>query len=832
MNKAHILLVMAAGSLAPLAADAVSDAANALRGGQPARALSLLGQAQDSVETSFWRGRALLELGRYREAVAALSEVPTDHELYPYAAKGMIYCAQRSEELEPRSVLLPMTRQRVYPEIARMACATLAEHNLLHHHHSEEDKELCTAEAARMMEAAWPGPENRTDPAFIILRGYLLAHQRRFPEAEELCRSIEANPSISTEMKLRARLALAEVYYREADAAQEEEEREEAGDKAEETLLQFISANPNSPLIDEAFRRLHARAAFRKSEYASSKLREWAEDLQSSHRSCLAMYMLMVNPTKGNNSVTRSLTLVNAALSHFPNEQTVRNMQLRHASRLVTDGALQEAQVYLQQVAADDPYRLFYEAQIHRDDANTAMHSYLRASLTAPEGLYTPALVNALTCAMRSGNRQEEGAIMQIRHLEPRTRAALLLARATHYAGTHPDQARKDLEEALSLPLRAMIKVQCMLDLAALELEQSPAQAARRLDELELELSPRSILSTESTRHGTFPHGYLMRDSWTAEQLLRYLTIKEHCIRQLYAEDTLVAAGMVLEATRKIQKLTHDPSISSALSLFEAALLAEMQQKQEALNKLEAILQYEKNHHFRARAYLMMGRIYSSMETMDSLRKAIGYYEQSAKTGTWYADLATAFQASILVRFGELDKARKLLQDLLQNRGDRMRVDVKAYVYSVLADSWALSSRIDAPDEAIRACSTMLDNSELPAEWRNRLLLQHATLCARYDRHREALDSYLALLDADPVASPHPSRGDWYLLYYAGAGAISSYLEAKEYSKAADIAERVGMWKTTFPEEFKIPSTRFLEWAKLIRRLHSTEREEPEPAEK
>lgn len=832
MNKAHILLLMAAGSLAPLAADTLSEAANAVRNGQPARALNLLEQAGDTVEQSFWRGRALLELERYKEAVDALSEVPTDHELYPYAAKAMIYCAQRSEELEPRVVLLPMTRQRVYPEIARMACAALAEHNLLHHHHSDADKELCTAEAARMMQAAWPDPAERTDPSFVILRGYLLAHQGRFLEAEELCRSAEANPSISTEMKLRARLALAEVYYQEADAAQEEEEREEAADKAEETLLQFISANPNSPLIDEAFRRLHIRAAFRKSEYAASKLREWAEDLQSAHRSCLAMYMLMVNPAKGNDSVTRSLTLANAALSHFPNEQAVRNMQLHHASRLVTDGAQQEAQVYLQQVPADDPYRLFYEAQIHRDDLGAAMHSYLDAARTAPEGLYTPALVNALTCAMRSGNRQEEEAIMQNRHLEPRTKAALLLARATHYADTRPDLARQDLEEALSLPVRAMLKAQCMLDLAALELEESPSLAARRLDELENELKPHGILPTESTRHGTFPHGYLVGDSWTAEQLLRYLSIKESCLRQLYGGNPRLAVQMVLEATHKIQKLTHDPSITSALTLFEASLMAEMQQNHEAIGILTALLQHEKNQYFRARAYLMMGRIYSSMETMDSLRKAIGYYEQSAKTDTWYADLATAFQASILVRFGELDKARILLRNLLQNKGYRMRVDVKAYVYSVLADSWALSSRINAPDEAIRACATMLANSDLPTEWRNRLLLQHATLCARYDRHQEALASYLALLDADPVASDHPSRGDWYLLYYAGAGAISSYLEAKEYSKAADIAERVGMWKTTFPEEFKIPSTRFLEWAKLIRRLHSTEREASEPAEK
>lgn len=821
MNKAFFLLLLATGSLATASADSLSDAVAALRDGQPVRALTLLNETPDSVEQSYWRGRTLVELGRYREAVAALAEVPAHHELYAYAAKGMIYCAQHSEELEPRAVLLPITRQQVFPEIAHMACAALAEQHLLHQHHSAEDKDQCTAEAARMMESAWPKPEDRSDPAFVILRSYLLAHQRNFTEAEELCRSVEANPSIPLDMKLRARLALAEVYYLQADAAQEDTEREEAADKAEETLLQFIAANPNSSLIDEAFRRLHAREAFRKSEYAASRLREWAQDLQSAHRCCLAMYMLMVNPTKGNDSLTRSLTLANAALSHFPNECAVHSMQLCHANRLVTEGALQEALVYLQQVPADDAYRLFYEAQIRSNEPEAAMQNYLEASRIAPEGLYTPALVNALTCAMRTGNRQEEDAIMQSPHLEPRTKAALLLARATYYANTKPEQARNDLEEALALPIRTMIKVQCMLDLAALELKTSPDLAAKHLEELEQELKPHNILSPDSARHGTFPHGYLMRDSWTAEQLLRYLVLKEKSIRHQHAEQPRRAAELVLEATRKIQSLTKDPSISSALMLFEASLLAEMQQTQKALSKLRTLLQKEKTAQARSRAYLMMGRIYSAMETMDSLREAISYYEQSAKTDTWYADLATAFQAGILVRFGELDKAQKLLRERLQRNSDRMRPEVKAYLYSVLADSWALSSRVDAPDEAIRACATILADSELPVEWRNRLLLQHATLCARYDRHQEALASYIALLDADPVASDHPSLGDWYLLYYAGAGAISSYLEIKEYSKAAEVAERVGMWKTSFPEEFHMPSTRFLEWAKLIRRLHS-----------
>lgn len=832
MNKPFLMLLVSAGALAPLSADSLSDAAASVRSGQPAHALELLEQIPDSEEQAFWRGRALLELRRFREAAAALAAVPAEHELYPYAAKGIIHAAQCSEEVDPRALLLPITRQQKHPDIARMACAALAEHHLLHRHPSAEDRAQCTAEAVRMMEKAWPEPAQRTEPAFVVLRVYLLSHQRRHIEAEELCRSIEANPSIPVEMKQRARLALAEVYYQAADDTTDAHEREEWADKAEETLLQFISANPTSPLIDEAFRRLNTRQAFRKSEYAISKLREWSQDLLSAHRSCLAMYMMMLNPTKGNDSLTLSLTLANAALSHFPNEPAVRSMQLRHAERLVSDGALHEAQVYLQQVPSDDPYRLFYEGLIRSDDASEAMQLYLSAAQTAPEEVYTPALVNALTCALRCGDQQKENDIMQSRHLEPRTKAALLLARATHNAASRPDSAKKDLQEALSLPLRAMIKTQCMLDLAALELAESPSKAAKRLEELEHELKPQHILPAASAPHGTFPHGYRMRDSWTAKQLLRYLRLKENCIRSLYSEHPKQAAQLVLDATRNIQAISSDPSISSALTLFEASLLAEMQQNEEALEKLTTLLQHETTPHFRARAFLMIGRIYSSMETMETLRKAVGYFEQCAKTDTWYADLATAFQASILVRFGELEKAQNLLNALLQKKGREMRLDVKAYVYSVLADSWALSSRVDAHDEAVRACATILQENELPREWRNRLLLQHATLCARYDRHQEALESYLELLNADPVAAEHPSQGDWFLLYYAGAGAISSYLETGEYSKAADIAERVGMWRTSFPEEFKIPSTRFLEWAKLIRRLHASSNEENETEEK
>ncbi|MEE1265227.1 MAG: hypothetical protein UHH87_02960, partial [Akkermansia sp.] len=119
-------LLLSLSLLAACAAQAdTTQAANLVREGKPADALNAL-HNQSSPEAAFWKGRALIDLGRLREAAAALAQVPAEHELYPYAAKALLYCAWKSESVDFAVIATPMATSN-NPEIAELATAALAE---------------------------------------------------------------------------------------------------------------------------------------------------------------------------------------------------------------------------------------------------------------------------------------------------------------------------------------------------------------------------------------------------------------------------------------------------------------------------------------------------------------------------------------------------------------------------------------------------------------------------------------------------------------------------------------------------------------------------------
>ncbi|MBR5185534.1 MAG: hypothetical protein IKW19_04480, partial [Akkermansia sp.] len=83
-----LLLTLLAAQIA-LADTGTAD--RLLRESKPADALHAL-QGESGPDASFWRGRALIALGRLEEASRELQAVPAGHHLYTYAAKALLYC--------------------------------------------------------------------------------------------------------------------------------------------------------------------------------------------------------------------------------------------------------------------------------------------------------------------------------------------------------------------------------------------------------------------------------------------------------------------------------------------------------------------------------------------------------------------------------------------------------------------------------------------------------------------------------------------------------------------------------------------------------------------
>ncbi len=795
MTRVSSALVLLLAALPLCRAEGMAEAQRALRAHHPEQALEALEKAPDSPAAAFWRGRALLELRRYSEAVSWLRQVPEGDALFPYAAKALMFCARECPKVDVESCLMPLTASKD-AEVARLAAALLAEHDLLNGLGSE-------SEVAELLERAWPeGVESA--PERRLLEVYRLARVGHFDEALALCRMLEAQPGLSTAQRHRVRLAMAEVYYGEAERG-EASERVSAADKAEETLLQFISANPDSPLLEEAFRRLNRRHAFATSDYASSKLVEWATDTPRAHRSCLALQELQAiyNLTPDD---ARALALVNTAQSFFPHEPATRRILLEQTRRLLAAGQDAQAEPYLQSLKEDDPYRLFFAAGARGSHPQEALPLYLKAAEQAPEELRRLSLVNALYCALQLEDEQTARRLFGMPGLSTETRAAMLSTGALYLAQKSPEAARRMLEVELQLPLGEAERTDAMMDLAAMLLSSQREHAAALISE--------------------FSRADLRR--WRADQLLRYAAFTEELTRAEGREKDEDGASTARRILPEFEALMHRPGterVAAELRLAHAALLCEAGREAEAVSELGAFLRETKVPELRARAYLALAQAYDRFGTSPARRMALAYLNRCEQISSRYRREALALKAHLLTLTGKAEEARRLLEKELGDQQHPPDALDRARLCSSLADAWALEQSPDAGLCAIRALEDALGDRRLPVRWLFRLRLHHAALCLRYGYTPQAIEDFEAILDADPLAERHHLASGPYVLYAAGAGEVTAWLEEEDYERAAEVAERVAdrVSSAETSEKAARYATRLRNWAKQIRRMHPSD---------
>ena len=683
-------------------------------------------------------------------------------------------------------------------EISRLAAALLAEYDLLNGRGSE-------SEVAELLEKAWPeGPDSA--PERSLLEVYRLARIGHFDEALNLCRRLEAQPGLSMAQRHRVRLAMAEVYYGEAERG-EDSERVSAADKAEETLLQFISANPDSPLLEEAFRRLHRRHAFATSDYASGKLVEWAKDVPRAHRSCLALQELqsLYNLTPDD---ARALALVNTAQSFFPHEPATRRILLEQTRRLLAAGQDAQAEPYLQSLEADDPYRLFFAAGARGAQPKEALPLYLKAAEQAPEELRRLSLANALLCALQLGEEQTARSLFGVPGLSTETRAAMLSTGALYLAQKSPEAARRMLEIELQLPLGEEERTDAMMDLAAMQLGAQRERAAALISE--------------------FSRADLRR--WRPDQLLRYAAFEEALVRAEAQEadedeDERVTARRVLTALEELMRRPGAECVASELRLAHAALLCEAGREAQAVAELLAFLSETREPARRAQIYLALAQAYDRFGTSSARQTALDYLGRCEQIDSPYRGAALALKAHLLTLTGKAEEARRLIEKALGDQQHPPDARDRALLCSSLADAWALEQSPDAGLCAIRALEDVLGDRRLPMRWLFRLRLHHAALCLRYGYTQQAIEDFEAILEADPLAERHHLASGPYVLYATGAGEVTAWLEEGDYERAAEVAERVAdrVSAAETSEKAARYATRLRNWAKQIRRMHPSD---------
>lgn len=798
-------------SLLPLLSGIISaapeeEAAQKLRAGDPVGVLTVL-SGREGPESDFWKGRALVELQRMKEAAAFLSKVPENHELYPYAAKALLYCAWQSPEVEFSSVV-PTLAASQNPEIAKIAAAALAEYWL----QQPESQDNTALELLRSL--AEKSPEFL--PVLQLLEVENLRQKGNYDEAIRLCRSIEENRDFSPEIRRRVRLALAEVYYAQEAAGfpgtptaerngflsgitaseedPDEQENPPAEGKGEETLLHFISTNPDSPLLPEAFRRLAAHKAFTTGKYARERLREWIEDEEKPQRAALSLLILqyLINQDNPEN-IAPDNTCTNTALTLFPREKATQLILLEHVRYLLEYGNLQEASKYLAHVTQDSPYRTFFAATILAEsDAWQAGLMFRDCARHAPESLRPSAFANSLICALRSGNHALEKELMEYAYYSEEAEAEVYAALFLYHMGKDTAAARHALQKLQAIPSRESgFMVDFLLDKAWFNLEDSPLMVEQELTHANTQL-------------------------FLPEQLLRYYMMREVAMRKASPVDRKAETeDRICEMMRQAIENTHNRRLNHKLRFHLAHLFSRRSLHADAYHQLMELNRLAGDSNMAAQSLFHAAYEKELIGTADSLAKAAEIYSLCAEKHPELKIPASIQQASVLIRIGRGDEAESLLKHIL-SKEETLTPEYRTLIHITLSNKYALEGTPEGLQKALQIGAQNTGDSTLPKRWRCLALLHHAAICSRSGEFRKAYNDYTAVLELKPADQDGASDKQWAIFHQAAIGAVASLLELEQYKEAADLADRISDHKTTSGRTRKLK--RYAEWATYIRR--------------
>ncbi len=777
---------------------AASPAERLLRDGKPAEAWQILRRGEHGLsaeEAAYWEGRALIELGRLVEAADLLERVPVGHPLYPYSARGLLYCAKHSPELD----CIAMTERLTHSQdehIRALATAALAEQQL----HSASTPSGISAYSA-LQEMA-KGNEN-LQPIVKLLGLPLRRKMKDFTGGLDYARELENDASLDTTARQLARLELAELYYAKEKVSRpqgelvnpETDDEHDAAGMGEETLLQFITANPESPLLWAAFCRLRHHEKEQHSAYIHSKLNDWAEDTAHARRAACAL-MLLMDDAAARGADTSAFA--NRALTDLPGEPLTRVILQEHVRRLILRGDTKQAELYTKllesiPIASTDAGTYFLRAMVSQDDPSKAADLFASCAEIAPDYLRIPALTNALICCMRANDPESAEKLIRTTIDEP-ARRALLLAHAQMLPESQAKQASAELKEVMSLHPTDAQKVRAML--------------------CDLRLHP----PTSPLLHlcNTPEYAPEKRASWSDDDDLLYAAILEKA-----ADDSeMPDEENTLALLRRLCKEASTPRRRRVLSLHLADRLSHSGRHAEARDVLLALAENQAAGEEKAMTLLYAGDECVACATLPSLKHAIQLYAECARMGTSLAPAAIIEEAAILTRINRCAEALDLLESLSETQ---LSPEIRAHRLSTLADTYASCGDRQNAERALATSKAILSVPNLPHVWITRARLQHASQAARAKQDEVALEDYMYIVDEHDKMDSCPDASCNFFYYFAGAGAVYHLICMNRFDEAAKLADHIAAWSGPAPSETPRDPKKakaFCEWARAIRSTH------------
>lgn len=795
INPARYIPVFAVALTSLCQADP-GEAERFVREGKPWEALNVLQAKGDalSAEDLFWKGQALLRLKRYEEGAYTLAKVPASHPFYAYAARGIIYCAWKSPRINFLEALGHININHD-DELAQLVIASMSEYQL---------KATKMGDLSAYKELKKMAEQNvYLLPMVKVLSIQEFRRKQEYSEGIAYAKKLEHDSSLSPLMRQRIRLELAELYYDKEKYAPEPppdaEDAEESGEGiGEETLLQFITANPESPLLEEAFRRLYRHSSGVCSEYTREKLGIWISDTAHPHRAALAILYKFVQK---NTSDAVKASLANSASTELPGEPLTYTILHEYLRELLTHGKDAEAKRYLEIMDSlpkqqpESARALFFRAYSLREEPARAMELFSRCAQLADGELQPVAMTNALICALRCGDSAMVGRLLE-------APAFITSQRALHLAYTglilenDPEKAQEEIAKMEHMHPTLAQAVDMRLDKALLAVQKNPARAYAAL----CHIQPQE------------------RAEWTESQTLRYAALLEK------------AADMQDFPEEKIEALLFDlysqaPTISckQRIMMHLAGRLSRVGKHRDALQRLLSLEKLLPPGLSKATAVLYAGYEASLLGSMEDLSHALSLYEECARMHTELTPKAILAQASILVRINRTQEAFALLEQF-SPASPTLSPEDNAHRLSIIADAFGYELEQKGAD-ALLACEQIENIPGLALEWKLRARLQHACFCTRLGKNSDALDDYQKVMDDLQLEIESRSDSPFdYVYYYAGAGAVYELICLQRANDAAVLAEKlsaIASQNAADPSsDPQSKSAAFSRWARSIRRAH------------
>lgn len=758
----------------------------AVREGNPEKAVLLLQDAESSAEVHFWRGRALVDLERFAEALTEFSQVPANATLHRHAGLAAVYCALRTDNAEEFLQRLAKDEQA---DVAAAANAALQELYIRRKQTANLEQIVHTVAGQGIII-----PESK-----LLLTAEQLRKNGMYTEALELCR--EAESASSAKVREYSRLIIAEIYY---DMERTNPESQAEG-KGEETLLKFISSFPESRLLDEAFRRLEYHHAFSNSKYTTQKLEEWSRDVSATYRALLAIAVLQNADLNRYDDAEQGEILTNRAISINPEFLPITvHINNEMMQSLITQGKPKEALEIAERIPQEkwDAKTYFLKALTLPTKDPEATRMYLRCAESAAPHMREIALSNAVFCAFDSGDTDTCRQLLEAEYTE-NERRAILLTHATLIVRKDAATAAKELQEVLQLNPTTEQRIEAILLLTQIDLEQQ--QSAEAL-----------------ARLGSFTHA--QRTTWSNNHVMRYYGL------YLEALELESAAGNAYTSHKdfllEVLHLTKRHDVKVAVTLKLAKIYSEENKHAEALALLRQLSNTTEDKELRARLLLLAGRESTQQNTLNGIKTGADLYEQASRIDSPYKHKATILRAAVLARINRVDEATQIINRELKRieterentPGSTYLSEEYAFALTVLADIHAIPGTKEALLKAIETNEKISFIPGLTTIWHVRAHLQQGIFCARANLSEKALFNFRNILQLLPNDSSKSTPDNIYILCLAGTGAIAAQIKLERWSDAAQTAATIA----EHPIAQKAPKRveQFRAWEKQIRLYH------------